>query len=156
MISIVLFLLISITWLGGVSNVDAFELGLNPVQLRRPYGLLTIHPRVSRLFAMKKGNNYGRGHSRKPLVRIDATEPQPAVRKIKDDVIEVMGVVVDALPNAAFRVQIEPSKQLVLTTISGKIRKNTVKVLVGDLVTLELSTYDLSKGRITFRHQQPK
>jgi translation initiation factor IF-1 len=50
-----------------------------------------------------------------------------------------------------FRVEIEPSKNIVLCTISGKMRKNYVRVLVGDAVTVELSVYDLSKGRITFR-----
>lgn len=52
-----------------------------------------------------------------------------------------------------FRVEIEPSKQIVLCTISGKIRKNYVKILVGDRVTAEISIYDLTKGRISFRHK---
>ncbi len=58
----------------------------------------------------------------------------------------------EALPNAAFRVEIEPSKQIILASVSGKIRKHIVRVIVGDRVTLELSAYDLTKGRITFRH----
>ncbi len=77
----------------------------------------------------------------------------PRKKKQKDDVIEVTGKVVESLPNAMFRVEIEPSKQVVLTTISGKIRKNFVRILVGDSVVVELSAYDLTKGRITFRNK---
>ena len=77
----------------------------------------------------------------------------PRKKKQKDDVIEVTGRVVESLPNAMFRVEIEPSKQVVLTTISGKIRKNFVRILVGDSVVVELSAYDLTKGRITFRNK---
>ena len=57
----------------------------------------------------------------------------------------------EALPGATFRVELEPSKKLVMCTISGRIRKNFVRILVGDMVTVELSIYDLTKGRITFR-----
>ena len=63
------------------------------------------------------------------------------------------GRVVESLPNAMFRVEIEPSKQLVLATISGKIRKNSVRIVVGDSVVCELSAYDLTRGRITFRNK---
>lgn len=59
----------------------------------------------------------------------------------------------ESLPGAMFRVEIEPSKQIVMCTISGKIRKNYVKILVGDRVTAEISVYDLTKGRISFRHK---
>lgn len=69
----------------------------------------------------------------------------------KDDVIEVEGVVTEKLPNAMFRVEIANTEQVVLAHISGKIRKNFIKVLVGDKVKVELSPYDLTKGRITFR-----
>ena len=79
---------------------------------------------------------------------------RPNKKKPKDDVVEVEGRVVESLPNAMFRVEIEPSKQVVLTTISGKIRKNFVRIVVGDSVTCELSAYDLTKGRITFRKKQ--
>ena len=79
---------------------------------------------------------------------------RPSKKKPKDDVVEVEGRVVESLPNAMFRVEIEPSKQVVLTTISGKIRKNFVRIVVGDSVTCELSAYDLTKGRITFRKKQ--
>mmetsp|Transcript_38228 Transcript_38228/g.46641 ORF Transcript_38228/g.46641 Transcript_38228/m.46641 type:complete len:151 (-) Transcript_38228:164-616(-) len=76
------------------------------------------------------------------------------VKKQKDDVIEVEGVVLESLPNAMFRVVIDgapETQEPVLATISGKIRKNFVKILVGDKVTVELSVYDLTRGRITFR-----
>jgi translation initiation factor IF-1 len=69
----------------------------------------------------------------------------------KDDVIEVDGTVTEKLPNAMFRVEVANSDQILLAHISGKIRKNFIKVLVGDKVKVELSPYDLTKGRITFR-----
>ena len=79
-------------------------------------------------------------------------EKGPPKRKApKDDVVQVEGRVVESLPNAMFRVEIQPSKQIVLATISGKIRKNFVRVVVGDAVVCELSAYDLTRGRITYR-----
>jgi translation initiation factor IF-1 len=78
------------------------------------------------------------------------------VRKVKDDVIEVEGVVLESLPNAMFRCTINDAPETqepVLATISGKIRKNFVKILVGDRVLIELSPYDLTRGRITFRYR---
>ena len=68
----------------------------------------------------------------------------------KDDVIEVEGVVVDALPNAMFKVRLENGHE-VLSHISGKLRMHYIKILPGDEVKVELSTYDLNKGRITWR-----
>ena len=59
--------------------------------------------------------------------------------------------VLESLPNANFRVQLDESEQVILAHISGKIRKNYIKILVGDRVTCEISPYDLTKGRITFR-----
>jgi translation initiation factor IF-1 len=78
------------------------------------------------------------------------------VKKVKDDVIEVDAVVIESLPNAMFRCTIDGSAAElppILATISGKIRKNFVKILVGDKVLIELSPYDLTRGRITFRHR---
>jgi translation initiation factor IF-1 len=72
----------------------------------------------------------------------------------KDDVIEVDGTVTEKLPNAMFRVEIANTDQILLAHISGKIRKNFIKVLVGDKVKVELSPYDLTKGRITFRSRK--
>ena len=68
----------------------------------------------------------------------------------KADVIEVEGVVVEALPNATFKVELANGHQ-VLAHISGKLRTNFIRILPGDKVTMEMSPYDLSKGRITGR-----
>ena len=68
----------------------------------------------------------------------------------KADVIEIEGTVVEKLPNAMFKVELENGHQ-VLAHISGKLRTNFIKILPGDKVTFELSPYDLSKGRITWR-----
>jgi len=68
----------------------------------------------------------------------------------KADVIEIEGVVVEKLPNAMFKVELE-NGHIVLAHISGKIRMNFIKILPGDKVTLEMSPYDLSKGRIIWR-----
>ena len=66
--------------------------------------------------------------------------------------IEVTGTVLETLPNAMFRVQLE-NQVTVLAHASGKMRKFYIKILPGDTVTVELSPYDLSRGRITFRHR---
>lgn len=95
----------------------------------------------------------------------------------KKDVLELEGVVVEALPSATFRVQLDDTEQacrpklerflllppllqrplrisqIILAHVSGKIRKNFIKILVGDHVTCEISPYDLTKGRITFRRR---
>ena len=68
----------------------------------------------------------------------------------KEDVIEVEGVVTDALPNAMFKVQLENGHE-VLSHVSGKLRMNYIRIVPGDRVKLEMSPYDLSKGRITWR-----
>lgn len=68
----------------------------------------------------------------------------------KEELIETEGVVVEALPNAMFRVQLE-NGHMVLAHVSGKMRMNFIRILPGDKVKLELSPYDLSRGRITFR-----
>ena len=68
----------------------------------------------------------------------------------KDDVIEVEGKIVDALPNAMFQVELENGHK-VLAHISGKLRMNFIRILPGDKVTIELSPYDLTRGRITWR-----
>ena len=68
----------------------------------------------------------------------------------KEDVIEVEGIVSDALPNAMFKVKLDNGHE-VLAHISGKLRQNYIKILPGDKVTMELSPYDLSRGRITWR-----
>ena len=68
----------------------------------------------------------------------------------KQDVIEVEGIVKEALPNATFQVEI-PGGHMILAHISGKLRMNFICILPGDKVTLEMSPYDLTKGRITWR-----
>ena len=80
-------------------------------------------------------------------------EERPRKEKVAKDVLELDGTVLESLPNAMFRVQLMDSEQVILAHISGKIRKNYIKILVGDRVTCDISPYDLSKGRITFRHK---
>ncbi|MGF7058303.1 translation initiation factor IF-1 [Brassicibacter mesophilus] len=70
----------------------------------------------------------------------------------KQDVIEVEGTVVEALPNAMFMVKLENGHEI-LAHISGKLRMNFIRILPGDKVTLELSPYDLTRGRITWRNK---
>lgn len=68
----------------------------------------------------------------------------------KDDVLEVEGTVIETLPNANFRVELENGHR-VLAHISGRLRMNYIKILPGDKVTMEMSPYDLTRGRITWR-----
>lgn len=70
----------------------------------------------------------------------------------KEELIEAEGVIKEALPNAMFRVELE-NGHVVLAHISGKIRKHFIKILPGDSVKLELSPYDLTRGRITYRNK---
>ncbi len=68
----------------------------------------------------------------------------------KEDVIEVEGKVIEALPNAMFKVKLE-NGHIVLAHVSGKMRMNFIRILPGDRVTMELTPYDLDRGRITYR-----
>jgi translation initiation factor IF-1 len=70
----------------------------------------------------------------------------------KEDKIEAEGEVVEALPSTMFRVKLETGQE-VLAKISGKMRKNYIRILPGDKVKIELSPYDLTRGRITYRHR---
>jgi translation initiation factor IF-1 len=70
----------------------------------------------------------------------------------KDDVIEMEGRVLEVLPNTQFIVKLENDHQ-VKAHVSGKIRMNNIRILPGDRVTIEISTYDLTRGRITYRHK---
>ncbi|MFY9213878.1 MAG: translation initiation factor IF-1 [Tissierellaceae bacterium] len=70
----------------------------------------------------------------------------------KKDVIEVEGTVIDVLPNAIFKVRLENGHEI-LAHISGKLRMNYIRILSGDRVTVELSPYDLTRGRITWRNK---
>ena len=69
----------------------------------------------------------------------------------KDEVLRVDGCVIDILPNANFLVEINENK--ILCHLSGKMRKNNIRVMMGDRVEVEMSAYDLSKGRIAYRHK---
>ncbi|MBX3730387.1 MAG: translation initiation factor IF-1 [Candidatus Sumerlaeia bacterium] len=71
----------------------------------------------------------------------------------KEKGIEVSGTVVETLPNAMFRVELDQSGMTVLTHISGKMRMHYIRILPGDKVTVELSPYDLTRGRITYRNK---
>ncbi len=73
----------------------------------------------------------------------------------KEDQIEMEGTVVDTLPNTMFRVQLE-NGHVVIAHISGKMRKNYIRILKGDKVTVQLTPYDLTKGRISFRSRDNK
>jgi translation initiation factor IF-1 len=75
-----------------------------------------------------------------------------AERMAKEDAIEVVATVLEALPNAMFRVELE-NKHRVLAHISGKMRKNFIRILPGDKVAVELSPYDLTRGRIVYRYK---
>jgi translation initiation factor IF-1 len=70
----------------------------------------------------------------------------------KDDQIEMEGTVTETLPNTMFRVQLE-NGHIITAHISGRMRKNYIRILTGDRVKVEMTPYDLSKGRITFRHK---
>lgn len=70
----------------------------------------------------------------------------------KQDVIELEGTVLDTLPNAMFKVELENGHEI-LAHVSGKIRMNYIRILPGDKVTIEMSPYDLSRGRITYRYK---
>ena len=71
----------------------------------------------------------------------------------KEDQIEIDGTVIDTLPNTMFRVKLD-NEHVVLAHISGKMRKNYIRILKGDRVTVQMTPYDLTKGRITFRHKE--
>jgi len=77
--------------------------------------------------------------------------PRPP-QTAKTDSIEVTGRVIEVLPNALFRVRLE-NEHLVLAHVAGKMRKFFIKIIQGDMVTVQLSPYDLDRGRITFRHR---
>lgn len=77
--------------------------------------------------------------------------PRPP-QTAKTDAIEVTGRVIEVLPNAFFRVRLE-NEHLVLAHVAGKMRKFFIKIIQGDMVTVQLSPYDLDRGRITFRHR---
>lgn len=70
----------------------------------------------------------------------------------KEELLEFPGTIAELLPNATFRVKLENDHEIIAHT-SGRMRKNRIRVLVGDKVVVEMTPYDLTKGRITFRHR---
>ncbi|RKU31377.1 translation initiation factor IF-1 [Candidatus Poribacteria bacterium] len=107
--------------------------------------------KFSRPPARKRPN---RKQQKKQLVEepevTENVEETPEPSQSKNDKIEVEGVVVEPLPNAMFKVELE-NKHQILAHISGRMRKHFIKIEPGDKVTVELSPYDLSRGRITYR-----
>jgi len=71
----------------------------------------------------------------------------------RDDLIPAEGTIIDKQPNAFFKVQLDNTEHVVLAAVSGKMRKNRIRILVGDRVSVEMSPYDLSRGRITYRYK---
>jgi len=71
----------------------------------------------------------------------------------KEDLIPAEGVIIDKEPNAFFKVRLNDSDHIVLAAISGRMRRHRIRILVGDRVSVEMSPYDLSRGRITYRYK---
>ena len=71
----------------------------------------------------------------------------------KEDVLEYEGTVLEILPNAMFKVKLEENNHEILAHTAGRMRKHRIRILAGDKVTVEMSTYDVTKGRIIFRHK---
>ena len=105
---------------------------------------------------MPKRPNYPKKSDRRPPQPATPGAPGAATtvgpRRSKSDAITVDGTVVDALPNAMFTVELDNGHK-VLSTLCGKMRTRYIRVAQGDKVTVELSPYDLARGRITFRHR---
>ncbi len=102
---------------------------------------------------MPRRPNYPKKNNRPPQPPgTPGAPPAVAPRRSKTDAITVDGTVMDALPNAMFRVELDNGHK-VLSTLCGKMRTRYIRVAQGDKVTVELSPYDLTRGRITFRHR---
>jgi translation initiation factor IF-1 len=98
-------------------------------------------------------STFGSGAARRPRAYPVRPSRRFTLPKPKDDAIVAEGTVVESLPNATFRVEVEmgENKMPVLAHISGKMRMHYIRILPGDRVQVELSTYDMSRGRITYR-----
>lgn len=72
---------------------------------------------------------------------------------MKEDLIAVAGLIIDKQRDACFKVQINDTEHIVMAQISGRMRRNRIRILIGDRVDVEMSPYDLTKGRITYRHK---
>lgn len=101
-------------------------------------------------YRMKKKTYYPKKQQTRPVATTTTAPAGP--RRTRDDVITMDGTVLDALPNALFNIELENGIK-VLGHISGKMRTNYIRIVPGDRVMVELSPYDLSKGRITFRYR---
>jgi len=82
--------------------------------------------------------------------KFEREKKEPSEENLKEEGIEVQGTVLEKFPGGMFSIQLE-QKQVVLGHLSGRLRKNRIRILPGDRVTLELSPYDLTRGRITYR-----
>lgn len=71
----------------------------------------------------------------------------------KEDILKYKGTILEILPGQMYRIELEENKHKLIGYASGKIKKNKIKILVGDSVEVEISPYDLTKGRITYRHR---
>ena len=89
---------------------------------------------------------------RQPVRTPDPNAPAEGPRRTRNDVITMDGTILDSLPNALFNVELENGHK-VLGHISGKMRTHYIRIVPGDKVTVELSPYDLTKGRITYRYR---
>ncbi len=100
------------------------------------------------------GSNSG-GHPAREITRAPDARDIILRRSLlaKDDLIPAEGTIIDKQPNAFFKVQLDNSTHVVLAAISGKMRKHRIRILVGDRVSVEMSPYDLSRGRITYRYR---
>ena len=110
-------------------------------------GRSTLRPNLARCFGwLVTQENMAKGfEDKKRADKGDSGNP-------KEDAIEVMATVIEPLPNAMFRVELE-NKHQVLAHVSGKMRKNFIRILAGDKVAVELSPYDLTRGRIVYRYK---
>jgi translation initiation factor IF-1 len=72
---------------------------------------------------------------------------------MKEDLVEVAGLVIDKQRDACFKVQVHNTEHIVMAQISGRMRRNRIRILIGDRVDVEMSPYDLTKGRIIYRHK---
>lgn len=101
---------------------------------------------------MAKVRGGGRGRRKKRKVKKNRDSAADETKPASEKAVEVEGTVTEALPNAMFRVELENGHE-VLAHVSGKMRKFFIRILPGDKVRMELSPYDLSKGRITYRYK---
>lgn len=100
---------------------------------------------------MTRANSKKKKDMAKNKKRVNSQSESTAVETERQDKIELNGTVIDALPGTWFKVKIDGGQQEVLATLSGKLRQNHIHVLPGDQVTVEVSPYDLTRGRVTWR-----